>query len=169
MQDAKWRAAAAVVFSALFCSMSLGRLLAQDGAQTEDDFYPLARFTIPEGIVLEAGAIEPLPDGTLEVATRRGDIYRVANSADEDPAAATFELYAQGLHEILGLTFRDGWLYATQRGEVTRLTDTDGDNRADETIFTGTAELDRKNAVRNPRNARPAKRIRIDFHRTRRC
>ncbi len=122
----------AIVFSVLFCSMSWGRLPAQDGAQTEDDFYPLARFTIPEGIVLEAGAIEPLPDGTLAVATRRGDIFRVANSANEDPAGATFELYAQGLHEILGLTFQDGWLYATQRGEVTRLRDTDGDNRADD-------------------------------------
>src|SRR6186997_2548667 len=48
----------------------------------EDDYFPLDRFTIPEGIVLEAGAIEPLPDGTLAVATRRGDIYRVTNAWD---------------------------------------------------------------------------------------
>ncbi|MFM7921602.1 MAG: hypothetical protein ACKPJJ_15385, partial [Planctomycetaceae bacterium] len=38
----------------------------------EDDYFRLSRFEIPKGIVLEAGAIEPLPDGTLAVATRRG-------------------------------------------------------------------------------------------------
>ncbi len=99
---------------------------------TEDDFYPLTRFQIPKGIVLEAGAIEPLPDGTLAIATRRGDIYRVSNGWGDDPAEATFELYAQGLHEILGLSYKDGWLYATQRCEVTRLRDTDNDGKADD-------------------------------------
>lgn len=82
--------------------------------------------------MLEAGAIEPLPDGTLAIATRRGDIYRVSNAWGDDPAAATFELYAQGMHEILGLSYRDGWLYATQRCEVTRLRDTDNDGQADD-------------------------------------
>ena len=32
----------------------------------------------------------------------------------------------------LGLAYRDGWLYCSQRGEVTRMRDTDGDGRADE-------------------------------------
>ena len=36
-----------------------------------------------------------------------------------------------GLHETLGLSWRDGWLYATQRPEVTRMKDRDGDGRAD--------------------------------------
>ena len=108
-------------------------LRAQDSdAPTEEDFYPLTKFQIPKGIVLEAGAIEPLPDGTLAIATRRGDIYRVSNAWGDDPAAATFELYAQGMHEILGLSYRDGWLYATQRCEVTRLRDTDNDGQADD-------------------------------------
>ncbi len=98
----------------------------------EDDFYPIVRYTIPSEIVLEAGAVEPLPDGTLAVATRRGDIYRVQNAWSGDPDGATYELFAEGLHEVLGLSFRDGWLYATQRGEVTRLRDSDQDGRADE-------------------------------------
>ena len=38
---------------------------------------------------------------------------------------------ASGLHEILGLSQREGWLYATQRPEVTRLKDTTGTGRAD--------------------------------------
>ena len=108
-------------------------LRAQDSAApTEEDFYPLTKFQIPKGSVLDAGAIEPLPDGTLAIATRRGDIYRVSNAWGDDPAAATFELYAQGMHEILGLSYRDGWLYATQRCEVTRLRDTDNDGQADD-------------------------------------
>jgi glucose/arabinose dehydrogenase len=98
----------------------------------EDDYFRLSRFEIPKGIVLEAGAIEPLPDGTLAVATRRGDIYMVTHAWDDDLKPAEFRLWAQGLHEILGLSYRDGWLYATQRCEVSRLRDTDADGLADE-------------------------------------
>ena len=121
-----------VFITPLLCCILSNTSLAQSSTPTEADYYPLARFTIPQGIVLESGAIEPLPDGTLAVATRRGDIYRVTNAWDEDPQAAKYELYAEGLHEILGLTYKDGWLYATQRCEVTRLRDTDDDGLADE-------------------------------------
>lgn len=108
-------------------------LFAQDAkVSTEDDYYTIVRFSIPKGVVLEAGAVEPLPDGNLAFATRRGDIYMVSNAWDEDPSAAKFELYAQGLHEVLGLSYKDGWLYATQRCEVTRLRDTDGDGKAND-------------------------------------
>ncbi|MEI6538258.1 MAG: hypothetical protein WCO86_01845, partial [Planctomycetota bacterium] len=114
-----------LIIASVVLLTSFNSLEAQDATPpTEEDFYPLTKFQIPKGIVLEAGAIEPLPDGTLAIATRRGDIYRVSNAWGDDPAAATFELYAQGMHEILGLSYRDGWLYATQRCEVTRLRDT---------------------------------------------
>ena len=42
-----------------------------------------------------------------------------------------FTRFAQGLHEALGLAYRDGALYTTQRSELTRLRDTDGDGKAD--------------------------------------
>jgi hypothetical protein len=116
----------------LVCGILCSIAVAQSGLPKEDDFYPITRLTIPESIVLEVGAIEPLPDGILAVATRRGDIYRVSHAWNDDPAAATFELYAEGLHEILGLSYRDDWLYATQRCEVTRLRDTDNDGKADD-------------------------------------
>jgi hypothetical protein len=99
---------------------------------TEQEAYPLSRFEIPQGIVLEAGAIEVLPDGLLAVATRRGDIYMVSHAWDDDLKPAEFKLFAQGLHEVLGLSWHDGALYATQRCEVTRLRDTDRDGFADE-------------------------------------
>ena len=122
----------AICLVALSASVALAQ--SSDGAKpaVEDDFFKLERFEIPKGIVLEVGAMEPLPDGTLAVATRRGDIYRVINPWSEDPKQVEFKLYAQGLHEVLGLSFKDGWLYATQRCEVSRLRDTDNDGFADD-------------------------------------
>lgn len=99
---------------------------------TENDYYRMLSFEIPKDVNLEAGALEVLPDQTLLVSTRRGDIFRVHNAWSDDPGGVIFEPYAVGLHEVLGLTTRDGWVYATQRGEITRMKDTDGDGRADE-------------------------------------
>ena len=94
---------------------------------------------MPEQLVLEAGALELMPDGQLAVATRRGDIYLVDQPLTETPEDANFTLFASGLHEVLGLAWRDGWLYCAQRGEVTRMKDEDGDGRADlfETVSDG--------------------------------
>ena len=48
------------------------------------------------------------------------------------PGQVGFHRFATGMHEALGLAWHDGALYATQRSEVTRLRDTDGDDVADE-------------------------------------
>ena len=73
-------------------------------APVEEDYYKLLRIPIPEGIVLEAGGIEVMPDGRVAVGTRRGDIYMVENAFDEDTSKAKFSLWAEGLHEVLGLS-----------------------------------------------------------------
>lgn len=99
---------------------------------TEDDYYPITTFEVPEEVVLEAGAVQLMPDGKLAVATRRGEIWMVENPLAESVPASSFKLFAEGLHEPLGLTERDGWLYVTQRPDVSRLRDTDGDGVADE-------------------------------------
>src|SRR5262249_34224129 len=86
----------------------------------------------PKGEVLEVGALEMMPDGRLAVGTRRGEIWMVHHPLGQDPAKeAKFTRYAQGLHEILGLSYRGGWLYVTQRPERTRVKDTRGTGRAD--------------------------------------
>lgn len=109
------------------------RLFAEEkpAAPTEDDYYPLTAFAIPDGIVLEAGALTLLPDGRLAVGTRRGEIYFVTDPQQSDGKSPAFKLFASGLHEVLGLAWRDGWLYVTQRCDVSRLKDADGDDRAD--------------------------------------
>jgi glucose/arabinose dehydrogenase len=98
----------------------------------EDAYYRLVRFPMQERIVLEPGALEFLPDGKLAVATRRGEIYLVDKPLADKTEAATFTQFASGMHEVLGLAWRDGWLYCVQRGEVTRLRDANGDGQADE-------------------------------------
>jgi glucose/arabinose dehydrogenase len=100
-------------------------------ASPEDEYYPVVRFPMSEQIVLEPGAMEWLPDGKLAVATRRGEVYFTGNPLAENPAEASFSLFASGLHEVLGLAYRDGWLYCVQRCDVTRIRDSDGDGRAD--------------------------------------
>jgi len=98
---------------------------------TEDDYYKLLTFTPPPGEVLEGGAIEMLTDGRIAVGTRRGEIWLIDNAYADDPAQARFTRFAHGLHEILGLAWKDDWLYVTQRPDISRLKDTNGDGKAD--------------------------------------
>ena len=113
--------------------------LGQNTVPTEEDYYKIIKIPIPEGIVLEAGGLEVMPDKKLAVSTRRGDVYMVENAFEDTGDNAKFSLWAEGLHEVLGLSYADGWLYATQRPEVTRIKDLDGDGRADlfETVSDG--------------------------------
>jgi uncharacterized cupredoxin-like copper-binding protein/glucose/arabinose dehydrogenase len=104
---------------------------------TENDYYRMTTLPIPEGVVLEVGGLETLPDGRLGVATRRGEVWLIENPSSLNGGRPHFTRFAQGLHEALGLMYRDGSLYTAQRSELTRLRDTDGDGKADryETVY----------------------------------
>lgn len=99
-------------------------------AENEARYYRIVEVPIPEEMALEAGSFEVLPDDRLAVGTRRGDIYLVDGAFDEHPVTA-FHRYAGGLDEIFGMSFQDGAFYVTQQTEVTRITDTNDDGRAD--------------------------------------
>lgn len=96
--------------------------------------YTITPHAIPEGIKLEASGLALMPDGRLAVASRRGEVWIIDHpQADPSkPEQAGFHRFASGMHEVLGLDWHDGALYAAQRSEVTRLRDTDGDDVADE-------------------------------------
>ncbi|KAA5542904.1 plastocyanin/azurin family copper-binding protein [Adhaeribacter rhizoryzae] len=97
----------------------------------EDDFYKLITLPVPEDIILEVGGMATLPDGSLAVCTRRGEVWLVTNPTISGKEKPSFKRFAYGLHEPLGLAYKDGDIYVTQRSEITRLRDSDGDGQAD--------------------------------------
>lgn len=86
----------------------------------------------PDGLALEIGGMTFLDDGRLAVAIRKGEVWFLDGVYDEPPNNVTYHRFATALHEPLGLLQRDGDLFVTQRSELTRLRDTDGDDKADE-------------------------------------
>ena len=99
-------------------------------AKEEAKYYPIVNIPIPPEIPLRPGSFEILPDGRLAVGTRRGDIYFI-KGAFETPPKPEYHLFASGQDEIFALAWRNGALTATTWGEVTRISDTDGDGVAD--------------------------------------
>jgi azurin len=105
----------------------------QDVAQ-EDRYYKLSDVPVPDSIKAEVGGLVFNDKGQLAMATRHGKIWLIDNPASSHPG---FTLFASGLHEPLGLAFYKGAYYTCQRGELTRITDSDHDGKADlfQTIY----------------------------------
>ena len=57
--------------AAISCSTLVA--FGQNATPTEDDYYKLIKIPIPEGIVLEAGGLEVMPDNKLAVEPRKAD------------------------------------------------------------------------------------------------
>lgn len=102
---------------------------AQSEPAREDDYFKILQVKAPEGTILEVGGLCTLPSGDVGVATRRGDVYIIENPTSPRPY---FRKFASGLHEVLGLAYKDGALYCAQRGELTKLVDKNMDGKADE-------------------------------------
>src|SRR5262245_7777811 len=117
---------------------------------TENDYYRLISFPLPENLVLEVGGMDFLDKEKtkLLVCTRRGEIWRIENLYHTEPALegkplkvpdgagktrevlpepaqiVRFHQMLFGLHEPLGLLVRGNGVYLAQRGELTRVADT---------------------------------------------
>ena len=115
--------------TALFLALLTAVAYAADSQ--ESDYYKITTFSTPVETALEVSAIELLPGGRLALGTRRGEIWTVSH-AQGDPSAVKYQLFASGQHEVMGLAWKDGSLFITNRYEVAKLTDTDGDGRADQ-------------------------------------
>ncbi|OOQ58726.1 c-type cytochrome [Mucilaginibacter pedocola] len=117
----------------LAISLSFSAAFAQETPK-EEDFFKVNKVRVPEGPILEVGGLVTLPNGNLALSTRRGEVYIV-----ENPTSATpyWRRFAYGLHEILGVAYKDGALYVAQRGELTKLIDNDQDGKAEiyQTIY----------------------------------
>ena len=99
-------------------------------AEEESKYYEIVEIPLPEETALEAGSFEVLPDNRLAIGTRRGNIYLIEGAFAENPKPK-YHIYASGLDEIFGMSYKDGSFFITQQTEVTKITDTDGDERAD--------------------------------------
>ncbi|MDR3715965.1 MAG: plastocyanin/azurin family copper-binding protein [Puia sp.] len=127
-----------IAFALLFTGLLSPALFAQDKKDTgtltqkEDDFYSIKTIQIPEDVILEVGGMTFLPNDQLAVCTRHGEVWIISNPYMKNGQPPKYRLFAQGLHEALGLNYINGDLYLTQRSELTRLRDLDGDGVADE-------------------------------------
>lgn len=119
-----------MLFLALLLSISINpaKVSAQ---QSEQDYYKMITVPIPKDIVLEVGGMELMPDGRLAVCTRRGQVWIIENPYQKNGKKPVYHLFAEGLHEPLGIAYRDGAFYINQREELTKVEDTDGDGMAD--------------------------------------
>ncbi len=114
----------------ILCGILLATAAVRAADPVESDYYKITTFETPKETAMEVSSIEVLPDGKLSLGTRRGEIWTVSN-ADSDPANVKYQLFASGQHEVMGLAYKDGALFMTNRYEVARLKDSDGDGRAD--------------------------------------
>jgi azurin len=103
-------------------------------AQRENRYYKITKVPVPDSITLEVGGMAFNTKGQLAVCTRHGKIWLIDHPASPHPG---YKLFASGLHEPLGLAYYKGAYYTAQRGELTRITDTNQDGTADlfETVY----------------------------------
>lgn len=100
----------------------------KEQALKDAEFYKIVDVPFPKDIVLEVGGLALTDDNKLGIATRRGEIWLVDNPTSTKPK---FNLYAQGMHEVLGLAYKDNSFFAAQRGELTQYIDENNDGEAD--------------------------------------
>ncbi|MEM7011820.1 MAG: hypothetical protein AAF585_10085 [Verrucomicrobiota bacterium] len=109
----------------------MSQLTTAQDAPTEDDYYPITSFEIPEGEVLEVGSIDFMGGEKLVFTTRRGEVWTVDNAFSYPDKPLDWKIFARYQHEPLGVAVKDDWVYITHRPDITRMKDEDGDGRAD--------------------------------------
>ncbi len=115
-----------------------GKPLITEGKISADD-SPLVvdELTIPHDNPYHAlfytSGIDFLPDGTAMVCTIHGDVWKVTG-IDNDLKQITWQRFATGLYQPLGLKIIDGSIYVLGRDRITILKDINSDGEADEYI-----------------------------------
>lgn len=109
------------------CQCSFAQV-SNDLQKKESEYYKIVNVPIPKDIVLEVGGLSLTDDDKLGVSTRRGDVWIIDKPYSQTP---TYKRYAHGLHEPLGLAYKNNGFYLSQRGELTRLEDKNNDGVAD--------------------------------------
>lgn len=97
-------------------------------------YFEVSEVKGPAGVDSQVGGLIALAGGRMAAVFHRGEV------AIWDPVAGTWSIFAEGLHEPLGILEEpEGSFLVMQRPELTRLRDVDGDGKADqyETVWDG--------------------------------
>jgi hypothetical protein len=93
--------------------------------------FAIDTYTIPYDNKFKAlffcTGVDLLPDGRLAVCTCHGDVWLVKQEGD----TCSWQRYATGLYQPLGLKVVDGKIVVLERGQLTRLHDLNNDGEAD--------------------------------------
>jgi len=128
---------AAAVTASVGCTATFAQNSPEKAVHTEKDYYRIVTLPVPEGVELEVGGLALMPNGDMGVSTRRGDVWIIQNPYQLNGSLPFYKKFATGMHEVLGLAYKDGAFYCVQRGELTKLIDKNGDGKADvyETVY----------------------------------
>lgn len=133
-----------IPFGLTICVMLLTAIRLPAG---EDDYYRIVDVSVKQArtdsraavwkpavddVVLEISGMAFIDDDRLAVCTRKGEIWILSGMMKAPQEPLRFHRFATSLHEPLGLLYDNGDFLTTQRSEVTRVRDTDGDMVADE-------------------------------------
>lgn len=95
-----------------------------------DEHYRIEHFPLPPEAELVITGMDWWNERDLAVCTWLGEIYIVENATGA-VAGMKFRRFARGLNEPLGLTVANGDIFVVQKGELTRVVDSDKDGEAD--------------------------------------
>ena len=84
----------------------------------------------PYGALFYLSGLDFAPDGTCYVTATHGDVWKVSG-IDEDLDKITWQRFATGLYQPLGVVVRDGEVFVIGRDQITRLHDVNNDGEAD--------------------------------------
>lgn len=117
----------ALIVSFCICQLGFGQ---SESSITDKEakYYKIVDVPIPKDVMLEVGGLALTEDNKLGVSTRRGEVWIIDKPNSKTPI---YKRYAHGLHEALGLAYKDHGFYLAQRGELTRLEDKNNDGIAD--------------------------------------
>ncbi len=122
---------ALLLLSALLPALTRAQSAPEEIIPKERKYYSVTSVPIPDSVKLEVGGMAFGPDGRLAVCTRRGEVWLIEDPYQKKSKTPTYTRFARGLHEALGLGWRNGELFVTQRSELTKLTDVNKDGKAD--------------------------------------
>ena len=101
-------------------------------------YYETEAIPLPEGKVIEVGAIALLPEKKIAISGRGGAVWIGSGCYDDDLSRVSWTLFASGLGESSGLFWRDEALWVQQQEGFCLLKDLNGDGKAND-IETETA------------------------------